>query len=62
MTHKPFPLIFTLDLAGTFLFAIEGAMAAGQAGFDVFGVLVLSFSAALIGGVMRDLLIGAVPP
>ncbi len=37
-------------------------MVAGQAGFDVFGVLVLSFSTALIGGVMRDILIGAVPP
>jgi uncharacterized membrane protein YeiH len=62
VTRKPFPFIFTLDLAGTFLFAIEGAMAAGQAGFDVFGVLVLSFSTALIGGVVRDILIGAVPP
>lgn len=54
--------IFALDLAGTFLFAIEGAMAAGQAGFDFFGVLVLGFSVALIGGVTRDLLIGAIPP
>jgi uncharacterized membrane protein YeiH len=62
MARKPFPFIFTLDLAGTFLFAIEGAMAAGQAGFDVFGVLVLSFSTALIGGVVRDILIGAIPP
>jgi uncharacterized membrane protein YeiH len=54
--------IFALDLAGTFLFAIEGAMAAGQAGFDFFGVLVLGFSVALIGGVTRDILIGAIPP
>jgi uncharacterized membrane protein YeiH len=29
---------------------------------DVFGVLVLSFAAANSGGIIRDLLIGAVPP
>jgi uncharacterized membrane protein YeiH len=54
--------IFALDIAGTFLFAVEGAIAAADAGFDAFGILVLSFSVALIGGVVRDVLIGAVPP
>jgi uncharacterized membrane protein YeiH len=29
---------------------------------DIFGVLVLSFAAATAGGIMRDLLINAVPP
>jgi uncharacterized membrane protein YeiH len=29
---------------------------------DIFGVLVLSFAAATFGGIIRDLLIGAVPP
>jgi uncharacterized membrane protein YeiH len=29
---------------------------------DIFGVLVLSFAAANSGGILRDLLIGAVPP
>ena len=55
-------IIFALDIAGTFLFAVEGAVAAADAGLDAFGILVLSFSVALIGGVVRDLLIGAVPP
>ena len=41
---------------------VEGAIVAADAGLDVFGILVLSFSTALIGGVARDLLIGAVPP
>jgi uncharacterized membrane protein YeiH len=54
--------IFFLDVAGTFLFAVEGAIVAADAGFDVFGILVMSFSTALVGGVARDLLIGAVPP
>lgn len=33
-----------------------------QKRFDIFGVLFLSFVAAVAGGVARDLLIGAVPP
>jgi uncharacterized membrane protein YeiH len=28
----------------------------------IFGVLVISFAAASAGGIMRDLLLGAVPP
>ena len=55
-----FPYI--LDLAGTFVFAISGAMAGVRHQLDVFGVLVLSFAAANAGGLTRDVLIGAVPP
>lgn len=55
-------LIFAADLAGTFVFAVEGALAAIQGDLDLFGVLVLSFVTALGGGVIRDLLIGATPP
>jgi uncharacterized membrane protein YeiH len=62
MKLKSVGVIFALDIAGTFLFAVEGAIVAAEAGLDVFGILVLSFSTALIGGVARDLLIGAVPP
>ena len=62
MKLKSPTVIFALDVAGTFLFAVEGAIAAADAGLDAFGILVLSFSVALIGGVVRDLLIGAVPP
>jgi uncharacterized membrane protein YeiH len=50
------------DLTTTFVFAIEGALAAIAAGFDPVGVLALSFVTALGGGVMRDMLIGASPP
>lgn len=55
-------LHYVLDLAGTFVFALSGAMAGVKRKLDVFGVLVLSFVAANTGGIMRDILIGAVPP
>ncbi|HEY3309753.1 MAG TPA: trimeric intracellular cation channel family protein [Desulfuromonadaceae bacterium] len=55
-------LVLVLDLAGTFVFALSGAMAAVRRRLDLFGVLVLSFAAATLGGITRDLLIGAVPP
>lgn len=51
-----------VDLAATVFLGIEGALAAIGAGFDLFGVLVLSALTALGGGVIRDLLIGAIPP
>lgn len=51
-----------LDLCGTFVFAISGAVAAVNRRLDLFGVLVLSFVVGNFGGVGRDLLIGAVPP
>lgn len=55
-------LVLVLDLCGTFVFALSGAMVGIKQQFDVFGVLVLSFAAANFGGIIRDLLIGAVPP
>jgi uncharacterized membrane protein YeiH len=55
-------LPYALDLVGTFVFALSGAMAGVRNRLDLFGVLVLSFVAANTGGVTRDVLIGAVPP
>lgn len=55
-------VVLVLDLCGTFVFALSGAMAGIKHRFDLFGVLVLSFAAANVGGITRDLLIGAVPP
>lgn len=51
-----------LDLGGTFVFALSGALAAVNRRLDLFGILVLSFVAGNVGGITRDLLIGAVPP
>jgi uncharacterized membrane protein YeiH len=55
-------LTLVLDLGGTFVFAISGALAAIKHRLDIFGVLVLAFAAGNAGGITRDLLIGAVPP
>ena len=55
-------LPYILDLAGTFVFALSGAVAGVKHRLDVFGILVLSFAAANTGGITRDVLIGAVPP
>lgn len=55
-------LVSALDLCGTFVFALSGAMAGVRRRVDLFGVLVLAVVAATSGGIARDLLIGAVPP
>jgi len=55
-------LLLVLDLIGTFVFALSGATAAVKRRLDVFGVLVLSFVVGNVGGITRDLIIGAVPP
>jgi uncharacterized membrane protein YeiH len=51
-----------LDLVGVFVFALSGGLVAVKKRFDLFGVLVLACTAALGGGIVRDLLIGDVPP
>ena len=55
-------LPIVLDLTGTFVFALSGALAGARRELDLFGVLVLSFAAGNSGGITRDLLIGVVPP
>lgn len=54
--------LMVLDFVGTFAFALSGAIAAVKRELDFFGVLVLSFVAATAGGIIRDALIGAIPP
>jgi uncharacterized membrane protein YeiH len=50
-----------LDLGGTFVFALSGAVAGVKHRLDIFGVLVVSFAAANSGGIARDMMIGATP-
>jgi uncharacterized membrane protein YeiH len=54
-------LVLTLDLIGTFVFAISGAASGVKSRLDVFGVSVLAFVAGNAGGITRDVLIGALP-
>jgi len=51
-----------LDLVGTFVFALSGAVAARQKGLDIFGIFSVAFTVACGGGIIRDLCIGAIPP
>ena len=62
MQRKTATTILVADLVGTFLFAIEGALAAMDGHLDLLGITVVAFVTALGGGVVRDLLIGAAPP
>src|SRR5450432_281251 len=59
---RPVHLLLAIDLVGTALFAAEGASTAVQAKLDLLGILVLAFTTALGGGIIRDLLIGDIPP
>lgn len=57
------PLLLALDLAGTFAFALNGALTAVRAErLDIFGVITLGMFTALGGGTIRDVLLGALPP
>jgi uncharacterized membrane protein YeiH len=56
-------LLLVLDLAGTFAFALNGALTGVRSTrLDIVGVLTLGVVTALGGGVLRDVLLGALPP
>lgn len=52
----------SVDLAATFVLALECALTGVQADLDLFGILVLSFVGSVGGAVIRDLLLGEHPP
>ncbi|MDF2991739.1 MAG: putative rane protein [Microbacterium sp.] len=51
-----------LDILATAVRGVEGAALAAHAGFDLLGVLVVGFVAAVVGGMLRDVLLGDLPP
>jgi uncharacterized membrane protein YeiH len=56
-------LLLVLDLAGTLVFALNGALTAIRAAqLDLVGVVALGMITALGGGIIRDVIIGSVPP
>jgi uncharacterized membrane protein YeiH len=55
-------MIYLLDLAGTFVFAISGTATAADKKFDLFGAFVIALVTAVGGGTLRDVLIGSAPP
>lgn len=54
--------VYILDLAGTSIFAVTGALAAMEKRMDIFGITVLAVITALGGGTIRDILMGQMPP
>jgi uncharacterized membrane protein YeiH len=59
---NPDHVLFVVDIAGTFVFAVEGATAAVNGNLDLIGIMTLAFCTALGGGIVRDVLLGALPP
>src|SRR5215204_7731681 len=56
-------VLLVLDLAGTFAFALNGALTAIRvAHLDIVGVITLGMITAVGGGIIRDVLLGALPP
>lgn len=55
-------VLLLADLVGVAVFAASGASAAVVKRLDLFGVAFVGFVAALGGGIVRDLVIGEVPP
>ncbi len=54
-------VILALDLFGTMIFAITGAVKAIERRLDLLGVLVLACAVGAGGGMVRDCIIGATP-
>ena len=54
-------MIEWIDLIGTAVFAISGALAAGKNRLDLFGAIVLACVTAVGGGTLRDLVLGLTP-
>ena len=57
-----YTMFWILQYIGVVAFAISGAVLAIQKRMDIFGVLVLAVVTAVGGGVMRDILLGVIPP
>jgi uncharacterized membrane protein YeiH len=54
-------LQYALELIGTFVFAISGALAVRDREHDLFGAGFTGFITAIGGGSLRDILLGAYP-
>lgn len=54
-------ILYLFDLLGVAVFALSGVIAAGRAGFDLLGVLVIASVTAIGGGTLRDVLMNRHP-
>lgn len=55
-------IIFIVEIIGTVAFAASGAMIAIRKELDLFGIIMLGTITAVGGGILRDIIIGRIPP
>ena len=55
-------ILLAIELIGTVAFAITGVITAIEKKFDIFGAIVLGTVTAVGGGIMRDIILGYLPP
>ena len=55
-------VLFALEIAGVVAFAITGVITALEKKFDIFGALVLGVTTSVGGGILRDMILGYLPP
>ena len=53
---------YVMEMAGTVAFAASGAMVGVERNMDIFGVSVLGVATAVGGGMIRDIVLGVIPP
>lgn len=54
--------IYITEIIGTVAFAVSGAMVSVKKHMDVFGVVFLGVTTAIGGGIIRDTVLGKLPP
>ncbi|WP_101652953.1 TRIC cation channel family protein [Brevibacterium ihuae] len=59
--NSPSVLLLVFDLLGVFAFAVSGNLLAARRNFDITGGLILGVLAGLGGGIIRDVILVAVP-
>ncbi len=55
-------MLFALDIAGTFVFALSGAFKGVRTGLDWLGISALAVLTGVGGGIVRDVMLGDTPP
>jgi uncharacterized membrane protein YeiH len=55
-------LLNIFEIIGTIAFAISGALIGIEKKLDLFGIVFLSITTAVGGGIFRDIVIGNIPP
>lgn len=55
-------IMFAMEIVGTVAFAVSGAMVGARKKMDIFGVAVLGVVTSVGGGLIRDIVLGIIPP